>query len=540
LKSHAQAFESLLALTPARDYFGSHAVDGRDPSEQWNRKKQSKDEKRAAKKAKLDPANQKSALDVLKEKEAEALRKRKRKSDADEEDEGLEGGKRMKRDEDADAAEARRREKAEKKKEKRERKKEWKAAKRAKAEAKKLKKQESDVNDVEAERQRPEAVEDDSESNAEHVEPSEMEAVDFSGLADADGSHDDDEDMEDAASASSSAPTTPLDSPAFDLATNHSVASSSSSIVPPSVVSKPLKSRAKHSELAPVPTTANSVQDKPADTYQADPPSGASSPRANKPKISHAEAQERLRARIEELRAKRKADGPHGQPARSRTELLEERRRSDEKRKQAKKEQRAKEKEEEARRREEMLRGSGSPLGSVAGSIDMFSPRSPQPTNYSFSRLAFQDGTAATADLTDLRNAGRKKGPSDPATALQAAQAKQSRLSGYDAGKRADIAEKDSWLKARKKAQGERIRDDTSLLKKALKRKEKQKSKSETQWKEREENVVKGREIKQKKREANLAKRREEKGGKGKKKNKGGAGKGKKVKRPGFEGRFRA
>ena len=540
MKSHAQAFESLLALTPARDYFGSHAVDGRDPSEQWNRKKQSKEEKRAAKKAKLDPANQKSALDVLKEKEAEVLRKRKRKDDADEEDGEQGDGKRMKRDVDADAAEARRREKAEKKKEKRERKRERKAAKRAKAEAQKAKKQESDVNDLEAEKQRPEAVENDSTSDAEHVEPSEMEAMDFSGLADGDESYGNDEDMEDAASTTSSAPTTPLDSPAFDLATNHSAASSSSSIVPPSVVSKPSKSRPKHAESAPAPTAATSAQEKTTDPKQADLSSGASSPRHNKPKISHTEAQERLRARIEELRAKRKADGPDGQPARSRTELLEERRRSDEKRKQAKKEQRAREKEEEARRREEMLRGSGSPLGSVLGSMDMFSPRSPQPTNYSFSRLAFQDGTATTSNLDNLRDAGKKKGPSDPATALQAAEAKQSRISGYDASKRADIAEKDSWLNARKKAQGERIRDDTSLLKKALKRKEKQKSKSEGQWKEREENVVKGREIKQKKREANLAKRREEKGGKGKKKGKGGAGKGKKLKRPGFEGRFRA
>jgi hypothetical protein len=166
----------------------------------------------------------------------------------------------------------------------------------------------------------------------------------------------------------------------------------------------------------------------------------------------------------------------------------------------------------------------------------MFSPRSPQPSNYSFSRLAFHDGTAATSSLSGLQDPSKKKGPQDPATALKAAQSKQSRLSSYEASKRADIEEKDSWLNARKKAQGERIRDDTSLLKKALKRKEKQKGKSEKAWKEREENVVKGREMKQKKREANLAKRKEEKGGKGKKK---GAMKGKK-RRPGFEGRFKA
>ena len=103
------------------------------------------------------------------------------------------------------------------------------------------------------------------------------------------------------------------------------------------------------------------------------------------------------------------------------------------------------------------------------------------------------------------------------------------------------------WLNAKKRAHGERVKDDTNLLKKALKRKEKQKGKSEREWKEREDAVVKGKEMKQKKREANLAKRREEKGGsKGKKKHHGGGGGGgggasnkKKKNRPGFEGRFR-
>ena len=42
---------------------------------------------------------------------------------------------------------------------------------------------------------------------------------------------------------------------------------------------------------------------------------------------------------------------------------------------------------------------------------------------------------------------------------------------------------------------------------------------SEKEWQEREQAVVKGKEMKQKKREANLAKRREDKGSKGKKSN---------------------
>jgi hypothetical protein len=100
------------------------------------------------------------------------------------------------------------------------------------------------------------------------------------------------------------------------------------------------------------------------------------------------------------------------------------------------------------------------------------------------------------------------------------------------------MEDKDMWLNARKRAHGDRVRDDTSLLKKALKRKEKQKNKSTEQWKEREQAIVKGKELKQKKRETNLAKRKEEKGNKGKKAK--GKPKGKPKKRAGFEGRFKA
>ncbi|KAI7003180.1 hypothetical protein KC355_g9357, partial [Hortaea werneckii] len=151
--------------------------------------------------------------------------------------------------------------------------------------------------------------------------------------------------------------------------------------------------------------------------------------------------------------------------------------------------------------------------------------------------------TQTNADFSGLQHAPHKKGPQDPRTALEAAQNKQRRVSGYDAEKRADIAEKDLWLNAKKRAHGERVRDDTSLLKKALKRKEKQKGKSEKAWKEREEAVVKGKEMKQKKREDNLKKRREEKGGNKGGKKKAGAGKGtgkKKGGRPGFEGSLKA
>lgn len=258
-------------------------------------------------------------------------------------------------------------------------------------------------------------------------------------------------------------------------------------------------------------------------------------------KESKEELQKRLQARLTAFRATRKADGPDGNPVRSRAELIEARRQAEARRKQRKKELRKQSKEEEARAKEEevrakteaelaLLRGSGSPIGSP-GDIFSLSSRRSSPDrasqNFGFGRVAWGDGTHLDKEGSALNPAHKRKGPSDPRTALEAATKKRQRLASLDETKRADIEDKDAWLNAKKKVHGERVRDDTSLLKKALKRKENQKSKSEKKWQERIRGVEKGKEMRQKKREDNLRKRKEEKGKK------------RKVKRPGFEGTFR-
>jgi hypothetical protein len=245
----------------------------------------------------------------------------------------------------------------------------------------------------------------------------------------------------------------------------------------------------------------------------------------------------RLTARIEALRVARKADGPDGKPARNRQELMEQRRRKELQRRAHKKELREKAKMEEDSRREALL---ASARDSPASS--MLSPliRSPD-NNFSFGRVAFADGQTLTDDLSSLRDIPKKRGPQDAAAALQAVEKKRLRIAGLDDEKRADIEDKDIWLNAKKRAHGEKIRDDTSLLKKTLKRKEKARKKSEKEWSERKDGVAKSQAMKQKKREENLRKRREEKGSKGKGKGKGkpGGSKGKKPRsRPGFEGSF--
>jgi hypothetical protein len=154
--------------------------------------------------------------------------------------------------------------------------------------------------------------------------------------------------------------------------------------------------------------------------------------------------------------------------------------------------------------------------------------------NFSFGRIAFADGTQFEPAVSGVVEAPKKKGPKDTASELQAALAKKNRLSGLDEEKRVEIEQKDMWLNAKRRAHGDHVRDDTSLLKKALKRQQGQKKKSEREWNERIEGVQKAQEAKQKKRTENLSKRKE-----GKRSAGGGGGGGKKLRRPGFEGSFK-
>ena len=243
---------------------------------------------------------------------------------------------------------------------------------------------------------------------------------------------------------------------------------------------------------------------------------------------------ERLAARIQALRDARKADRD-GKPIRTRQELIEARRQKEAERKAHKKELRKQQKAEADRIREEALASARNSPGSI------LSPAIDADNNFAFGRVAFGDGTQLSHDLTHALNRGKKKGPSDPKTALQKLENQKKRLQGMDGEKRKDVEEKEAWLTARRRAEGEKIRDDEKLLKKAVKRKEHTKKKSTQEWKARAEGVAKAAKDRQKKREENIRKRRDEKllGKAGKKKGGAGAG-GKKPKgRAGFEGSFK-
>ena len=483
---------------------------------QWKKtKKQSREERQAAKRAKLDPASHKSAQDVL----DENARKRKREleggddsSELDfdiEKEKPLEGlkpakAKKQKTSKDSDPVPTPNRQaqaddkddapppeanaKADKRKQKLEKKRERLAKKKQEQVARKTQ-QDSSTKLGSTEEAEDESMEEESEEEEDEDEDADgdhIQAIDVSGLAD---------------EGQSTATPSAINSNA-STASVVSAASSSSSIVPPSTENVPLKQESK--------------------PFKYDPE-------------KHQAFQSRLTAKLEAMRAARKADGLDGRPARNRAELIEARRKKEADRKAAKRASRqlAREDEQRLKAEEQLARlrgGSGSP------SLFQMQSTPENERNFAFGKVAWDDGQQLDSNLSGFLESRKKKGKSDPKTALEAAEKKRARISGLDEAKRKDIQEKDMWLTAKKRAQGEKVHDDTNLLKKTLKRQEKAKQKSKQEWKDRLTSVATGKYMKQKKRDENLKKRREEKGSKGKKVKKPG----KKVKkRPGFEGTFK-
>lgn len=85
-----------------------------------------------------------------------------------------------------------------------------------------------------------------------------------------------------------------------------------------------------------------------------------------------------------------------------------------------------------------------------------------------------------------------------------------------EAGKR--LEEKFQWQAALRKAQGEKVKDDPNLLKRAAKRKEKIKEKKKKKWGDRVKTVDDQKQKRQQKRQANIDKRKGDKKDKKRKK----------------------
>ncbi|KAM7207981.1 hypothetical protein V8F20_001775 [Naviculisporaceae sp. PSN 640] len=517
LWEHSGAFEGLLSLIPAKIYYGE------DTSDQWKKKKQTKDQAKAAKRSKLDPDSElhRNAKEVLDER---ARNKRKLRemeegdeSSVDDDDDEIDDfslgvekekpgeGLKKKATEDESAPKKQKLSEdatPETPKPPKTPRSDKKLSKEEKKSAKKLKKEEAKKAKKVAEQA---AVKDEHKNDAEtpkaSIEPSTeldidedavMAEIDVSGLVPQNGEVD---------SAGSEAGSTPK-SPVFDT-----------------------HSDTKNTSVEPASTTTSiSSAVAPSDK-----------PKYIKVPTDTTALRARLAAKIEALRAARKVDDVNGTPIRTRQELIESRRQKQAQRKAHKQELRRLAKEEEDRKREEALASARNSPGSVLSPMVDSDDDDRSANHFAFGRLAFADGVQMSQDLSYVKSAEKKKGPMDPKSALAKFESQKKRIAALDEDKRKEVLEKETWLAARRRVEGEKVHDDESLLKKAVKRKEKAKKKSEREWKERAkgvEDAIKGR---QHKREENIKKRREEKLTKGKKK-KGVSTK--KKNRPGFEGGF--
>ncbi|KAI8631554.1 SURF6-domain-containing protein [Xylariaceae sp. FL1651] len=512
LLNSQKSFDGLLSLIPAKMYYGE------DISDQWQRKKQTKAQAAEARRNKLDPdsALNRSVKEVMDE-QARKKRKRDQTQDGDEDDwsevEGIETeqprqgmkkktAKEAKKKQKQDAEEAELTEKERRKEEKKA------ARKERKAERQQLREEEAEfnrrtvkgVNKIKLGKRenKPDAL---SHSSELQPDPA-IKTVELNSKDEPEGDNQADTEATKTSMLlvdieSITSPTATPQSPVFD--TNGTPADSTGQ--------------------APSTTTSDSSTD----------------PTSEKPKhikipADSAALRARLAARIQALRDARKADRD-GKPIRTRQELIESRRQKQAERKAHKKELRKQAKLEEERKREEALASArGSPGGILSPNIDL-----DEEHNFAFGRVGFGDGSQLSHDLTHVLNKGPKKGPSDPKTALQKLENQKKRLEAMDEEKRKDIEEKESWLTARRRAEGEKIKDDEKMLKKAVKRKEHTKKKSTQEWSARKEGVAKSIKERQRKREDNIRQRRDEK-------LLGKAGKKKGIKRSkgraGFEGSF--
>jgi hypothetical protein len=210
---------------------------------------------------------------------------------------------------------------------------------------------------------------------------------------------------------------------------------------------------------------------------------------------------DKLTSKIDLLKEKRKAPGSKasGAPS-SREAILEERRK--------KAEARA----EKKRKLKEMQHQDGSEEEDDDDS-DEEEVNDAKADGVIYQNIVFDDATRATSDLQNLRTQ-KKKGPAkkDLRAHLKLLEQKKQKVEQMDDEKKKEFSDKDKWNRTIAQAEGQKLRDDEKLLKKALKRKEALKRRSEIEWKDRKDHVENMISAKAKRREENLAIRKANKG----------------------------
>ena len=176
-------------------------------------------------------------------------------------------------------------------------------------------------------------------------------------------------------------------------------------------------------------------------------------------------------------------------------------------------------------------------MADLPGSSSRFSANHDGP----FTHVAFSALAGSTS-----KKAAEFKTASNPTQALTQLTARKEKLAGLPEEKRKIVQDRERWTKAEVRIEGVKVKDNEAHLKKAIKRKEKERARNKTKWcvsafihrvtttddlarEERKEQVVASMAARQKKRTDNIAMRSERRS----EKRKGGSGKS----RPGFEGK---
>ncbi|KAG8918927.1 hypothetical protein FRC01_001579 [Tulasnella sp. 417] len=223
---------------------------------------------------------------------------------------------------------------------------------------------------------------------------------------------------------------------------------------------------------------------------------------------SVANLREKLHARIEELRKGRKA-APYMERS-PKDALLHQ------SRKEREREERENIRKQKARNQEQLIvpHVKSKPGQSTALA-----------SNNSNSTPAPSFATVQFSSLPSSKSSSSKhKVSNDPKMALKQLSVRSGRLAGLSEQQRKEAEAKLKWEKAEARLEGEKVKDDVAKLKKALKRKEKEKNKTREKWEERKQAVKDDIAARDKKRADNIAMRHD------RKKNKGSKA------RPGFEG----
>ncbi|KAL3277721.1 hypothetical protein HHI36_013064 [Cryptolaemus montrouzieri] len=118
-------------------------------------------------------------------------------------------------------------------------------------------------------------------------------------------------------------------------------------------------------------------------------------------------------------------------------------------------------------------------------------------------------------DFSDIGKKDHKKHITDPKKLLENLKKQNERIINLkesgEIDKAVKMKEKTAWKNALAKVSGEKVKDDVTLLKKSIKKKDQKHKSSKKKWQARENAVMKSKEEKQQKRQENIDKRKKTK-----------------------------